>query len=71
MNIYRPLMEQYPKAEPLARTLIAAASEQGANAEELKLACDLAMKAYQMARDNSLVSLAKFESEAQATLNSF
>ena len=70
MSIYTPLIEMNPKAKPLAQTLIAAAAEQGANAEDLELACKLAVMAYRKARANSSVPLAMFESEVKAALDS-
>jgi len=60
----KPVFEKYPKAKPLALALIAAAAEQGANAKELKIACDVAINSYEEARDNSGESLALFESKA-------
>lgn len=66
----RPLCGRYPKARPFAMTLIKAAAEQGVSAEELSVACELATRAYEEARDNSKVSLAEFESKAVAALES-
>ncbi|WP_298032128.1 hypothetical protein [uncultured Dysosmobacter sp.] len=68
--LLRPLIENHPKAMPLAKTLVAAAAEQGANAGELELACRLAIEAYRKARDNSGMELSHFESEAKAALDS-
>lgn len=69
MSMYTPLLEDAPKAKPLARSLIAAAAEQGAKLEDLQLACDLALKAYKKAMDQSCVELSKFERDAQAALD--
>ncbi len=66
--IYAPLIRKYPKAKPLAQTLVAAAAAQGASARELEIACKLAMEAYEFAMDHSGVSLTQFQSEAEAAL---
>ncbi len=71
MSVYTPLIKRYPKVKPLARTLIEAAAEQGANTEELKLACDMAQEAYRSAMDQSAVLLSKFEGEAKTSLDRF
>lgn len=42
MSLYTPIVMRYPKAKPLALSLIAAAAEQGASIEELERACELA-----------------------------
>lgn len=68
MNTLGPILARNPKAKPLALTLIAAAAEQGASAEELRIACDLAIRAYEEARDNSAVPLSAFQGEAEAAL---
>ncbi len=70
MNIYTPILRKNPKAKPLAKTLVAEAAQQGASAEELRIACDLAMMAYEEARDNSTVPLFAFRSKAEAALDS-
>lgn len=72
MSTYTPLLKENPKAKPLAQTLIAAAAEQGACMEELRLACNLAQQAYQLARDESVTKLAApLKSKAEAALERF
>lgn len=68
-SIYTPALEMNPKAKPLARTLIAAAAEQGASMEELQLACELAVSACQTARDKSAAPLSILKREAEAALD--
>ena len=68
MNLYKPLLEKYPKAKPLAKTLIAAASEQGASVEELELACSLAKEVCYKTQKKQL--LAQIQSDAEARLDS-
>lgn len=41
MGLEEPIYKAYPKVKPLALALIAAATEQGATAEEFKLACQM------------------------------
>ena len=69
-GIYTPALEMNPKAKPLARTLIAAAAEQGASMEELRLACELAVRACQTARDKSAAPLSVLKREAETALDS-
>lgn len=71
MSLYTPILNKNPKAKPLAQSLIAAAAEQGACLEDLRIACQLAMDAYQKAMDQSGVVLSGFESQAKAALESF
>lgn len=69
MSIYTPILKANPKAKPLAQTLIAAAAEQGANMEELRVACDLAQRAYRKARDESVTKLTTpLKGKAEAAL---
>lgn len=69
MSIYTPILKTNPKAKPLAQTLIIAAAEQGANLEELRIACDLAVRAYQTAQDKSATPLSVLKREAEAALD--
>ena len=62
--LYAPLIKEMPNAKPLAQTLIEAAAAQGANEDELDLACELAKEAYHLARKMSSLS----ELEQAATL---
>lgn len=66
---YKPILMMYPKAKPLAQTLIAAAAEQGASMNELELACKLALEAYREALDNTNASLAEFQSKAESSID--
>ena len=63
-----PLLREHPKAKPLAMALIAAAAEQGASTEDLRIACELAQGAYREAMDNSRFPVTQFESDAKAAL---
>lgn len=69
ISIYTPILKANPKAKPLAQSLIAAAAEQGASLEELRIACDLAVRAYQTARDKSAAPLSVLKREAEAALD--
>ena len=69
MSIYTPILKANPKAKPLARTLIAAAAEQEVSVDELRIACDLAQRAYQKARDESVTKLTTpLKGKAEAAL---
>ena len=61
-----PLLREHPKAKPLAMALIAAAAEQGASTEDLRIACE--QGAYREAMDNSRFPVTQFESDAKAAL---
>ena len=71
MSIYTPVFEEYPKAKPLAGTLVATAAEQGACYEDFELACKLALDAYARAMKGSGVLLSEFEGKAKAALDGF
>ena len=68
VSAYTPILKANPKAKPLARTLIAAAAEQEASMEELRIACDLAVRACQIARDASAAPLPTLKCEAESAL---
>ena len=68
MSLYTPIVKRYPKAKPLAMSLITAAAEQGASIEELRYACKLAMDACEKGRDISVPAISLFSSEAKAAL---
>lgn len=68
MSLYTPIAKRYPKAKPLAMSLITAAAEQGASIEELRYACKLAMDACEKGRDTSVPAISLFSSEAKAAL---
>lgn len=69
ISIYTPILKTNPKAKPLAQTLIAAAAEQGASLEELQIACELAVRAYQTAQDKSAMLLSVLKREAETALD--
>lgn len=69
ISIYTPILKTNPKAKPLAQTLIVAAAEQGASLEELQIACELAVRAYQTAQDKSAMLLSVLKREAETALD--
>lgn len=57
-----PIIQKYPKVKPLAQALIAAAAEQGANAEELEMA--YALVKMKLERKASTILLSEIQGDA-------
>ena len=72
MNIYKPIMKEYPKALPLARMLTETAAAQGASMGEFEYACKIALDicSRTIKRKESGVLLSEIKSEVQATFQS-
>ena len=66
MNVLKPILEDCPKAKPLALTLIKAVTEQEANYKEFELACNIAKQVFKNAIDFSTIPLSEFQSEVKA-----
>lgn len=63
----KPIIKQEPRAAALAKVLITEAAKQNVTIRELKIAGDIAIKAYESALE--LSGLAEFQSKAESALN--
>ena len=67
MQWLRPIVKQEPRAAALAKVLIVEAAELNVTIRELKIAGDLAVKAFENAQE--LRGLAEFQSEAETAFD--